>query len=117
MIKTFFTPPVVPAALEHFFLVVVLVLVGLLSGCASMVPVAPPARVVLVAPDDAALIDCDAVAPPDKQAFVQASDKERVELLRKTLGLNYRAIETCNSRWSELRAWKVQQKAVYDKPK
>jgi hypothetical protein len=108
---------VIKSFLQSLAVLVALATMGLLTGCAGLTPVAPPARIVLVAPDDAALVSCDAVPPPDKEAFVQATDKVRVEMLRKTLGLNYGAIEKCNVRWAELRAWKVQQKAIHDKPK
>lgn len=71
---------------------------------------------VLVTPEDHLLAPCESVAPPEKEQYLQLSEKD------KELALTYRSagqdgqIAECNSRFKGLRQWKSDMLKIYKPP-
>ena len=89
----------------------VLLSILFLVGCASA-PIAH--KSVLISPPQAFTEDCTVEPPPEKEAYISASMKDREKMLYDMNMKQLKNIKTCNERMKHLRDWRTQQEALYE---
>lgn len=90
-----------------------IVIIGALSGCGAFSSRNEPiVKTKIVTPEDSQLVGCDVTEPPAKDVFIAATADKEEELLQKNSASLYGDLATCNTRWKNLREWKVKQKAL-----
>lgn len=103
--------------MKKILMLVVLAAISLLMGCSTMEQQPQPTqfRNVFVKPSAALTKDCPVSAPPDKAAFMAASEKERIKMLGAADLMLQGDLKNCNDQWQTLRDWYVQQEAIHTK--
>lgn len=88
-----------------------------LTGCGFLNPPVTVFRTTVIAPGDSLLVDCDSDEPPARELYKgagiavsreEAADKREEQLTSFSMAQT-KHIAKCNSRWKELREWKVKQ--------
>ena len=90
-----------------------------LSGCGLFEQKQEPKviyKTTVIAPPDNLIIDCLVEPPPNKEAYMAATDKEREKMLAAVIQTQFKNTFVCNNRLKELRAWKVKQLDMYNTP-
>jgi predicted small lipoprotein YifL len=93
---------------------IALLAVAALAGCGSVPKQLPPeTKYEVVTPPVSLMQLCSITPPPDKQAFIDADEKERVRLLQGLSSDLYSDLKTCNKHWKALKAWYANQGKIY----
>lgn len=103
--------------MKKFSLLMALCALTLLTGCGNLLPPKPivQTRNVFITPSAALTQDCPISAPPTKEAFLQASEAERQQLLTKYSVALLGDLKGCNTQWATLRQWEAEQQQIYTK--
>lgn len=99
-------------SIYRIFAVVALLALAACSPTKIFIPVDKP---ILVKPGANMVVDCEISKPPKASTYIvsTASDKEKQLYEYSSSLLN--DLATCNTRWSTLRQWYVDQKKVVEK--
>lgn len=88
-------------------------LVVTLTGCAGFGSKPNTQYVTRVTvPDDALLVDCEVSPPPNKDDYMKADPSDRELMLAQHAGKQMKNLFKCNERFSKLRSWKKEVKAL-----
>ena len=101
--------------MKKIFLLLTLLVLTMLAGCDTMLKQPPQWRNVFVKPTAAMTKDCPITAPPDKKAFMAASENERLKILGTSDIQHLGDLQNCNEQWKALRQWYAEQEVIYTK--
>ena len=86
----------------------------LLYGCCNTPPIIIT-NTKVIAPDDNLLLDCIILSPPNKLDYINATMKQREEMLISYSGNLMNNSFICNKKFAALREWKLNSVNVVNK--
>lgn len=101
--------------MKSIYRILTVALLLMLAACSPTKIFIPVDKPILVKPGANMVVDCEVSKPPKATGYVAstASDKEKQLYEYSSSLLN--DLATCNTRWSTLRQWYVDQKKVVEK--
>jgi len=89
---------------------ILLMFVLVLAGCGTMgLQTNVVYKTEVIAPEDSLLLDCDVMSPPEREAYIAATMKEREKMLVNFSMKQMENLFVCNKRFKALRDWKKEK--------
>ena len=98
---------------------IILIAISLLLVAACCpAPVRPDTiiKYQLVKPSPAMLVKCTVTPPPDQSTYLASSATDKEKLLYNLSSDLYSNLTECNSHWTALNQWYVDQSKIYSTP-